>query len=466
MFVGVGASRVRDLFQTARKMGRAIIFVDEIDSIGRKRGAGLGGGHDEREQTLNQMLSEMDGFEATEGIVMIAATNRPDILDPALLRPGRFDRQVVVPLPELSERLAVLNVHAKGKSVGSDVDMSVVARGTPGMSGADLANLVNEAALHAVREDRNVVTMSDFDYARDRMLMGQRRESLAMSEREKELTAYHEGGHAVCAAVLPNADPIHKVTILPMGMALGVTMQLPEEDRHSYEKDWIEERIVVAMGGRIAEQLVFGVMSSGASNDLVTSTEFARRMVREFGMSDRIGPMAWGSQQQVFLGDDLMHTREYSDETARVIDEEVEHILRSCEDRCRAILTEYRYSLDLVARGLLEHETIDGAEVVRLVELGRSGGGSGGGGGLPTGGPGTGGGDSSASVPSAAGLTRSPYPGSTEPRTVPVTEPAGDEQPVPQSEPAHASDAEPATADDDRPAVWAHHHGATPPPAT
>ncbi len=317
MFVGVGASRVRDLFQTARKMGRAIIFVDEIDSIGRKRGAGLGGGHDEREQTLNQMLSEMDGFEATEGIVMIAATNRPDILDPALLRPGRFDRQVVVPLPELSERLAVLNVHAKGKSVSSDVDMSVVARGTPGMSGADLANLVNEAALHAVREDRNLVTMSDFDYARDRMLMGQRRESLAMSEREKELTAYHEGGHAVCAAVLPNADPIHKVTILPMGMALGVTMQLPEEDRHSYEKDWIEERIVVAMGGRIAEQLVFGVMSSGASNDLVTSTEFARRMVREFGMSDRIGPMAWGSQQQVFLGDDLMHTREYSDETAR-----------------------------------------------------------------------------------------------------------------------------------------------------
>ena len=283
MFVGVGASRVRDLFQTARKMGRAIIFVDEIDSIGRKRGAGLGGGHDEREQTLNQMLSEMDGFEATEGIVMIAATNRPDILDPALLRPGRFDRQVVVPLPELSERLAVLNVHAKGKSVSSDVDMSVVARGTPGMSGADLANLVNEAALHAVREDRNQVTMSDFDYARDRMLMGQRRESLAMSEREKELTAYHEGGHAVCAAVLPNADPIHKVTILPMGMALGVTMQLPEEDRHSYEKDWIEERIVVAMGGRIAEQLVFGVMSSGASNDLVTSTEFARRMVREFG---------------------------------------------------------------------------------------------------------------------------------------------------------------------------------------
>ncbi len=466
MFVGVGASRVRDLFQTARKMGRAIIFVDEIDSIGRKRGAGLGGGHDEREQTLNQMLSEMDGFEATEGIVMIAATNRPDILDPALLRPGRFDRQVVVPLPELSERLAVLNVHAKGKSVSSDVDMSVVARGTPGMSGADLANLVNEAALHAVREDRNQVTMSDFDYARDRMLMGQRRESLAMSEREKELTAYHEGGHAVCAAVLPNADPIHKVTILPMGMALGVTMQLPEEDRHSYEKDWIEERIVVAMGGRIAEQLVFGVMSSGASNDLVTSTEFARRMVREFGMSDRIGPMAWGSQQQVFLGDDLMHTREYSDETARVIDEEVEHILRSCEDRCRAILTEYRYSLDLVARGLLEHETIDGAEVVRLVELGRSGGSSGGGGGLPTGGPGTGGGDSSASVPSAAGLTRSPYPGSTEPRTVPVTEPAGGEQPAPQSEPAHASDAEPTTADDDRPAVWAHRHGATPPPAT
>ncbi|MBS1849130.1 MAG: ATP-dependent zinc metalloprotease FtsH [Actinobacteria bacterium] len=375
MFVGVGASRVRDLFATARKMGRAIIFVDEIDSIGRKRGAGLGGGHDEREQTLNQMLAEMDGFEATEGIVMMAATNRPDILDPALLRPGRFDRQVVVPLPELEERLAVLDVHSKGKNIAADVDLAVIARGTPGMSGADLSNLVNEAALHAVRQTRDQVTMLDFDYARDRMLMGQRRESLAMSDREKELTAYHEGGHALCAAVLPKADPVHKVTILPMGMALGVTMQLPTEDRHSYEEDFIQQRIVVSMGGRIAEKLVFGVSSSGAANDLMHATELATRMVREFGMSERVGPMAWGSDHEVFLGEELGQPRKYSDETARVIDEEVERILREAEAWCTEILTEHRHSLDLIARALLEHETIDGDEVNRLVELGRPGGG-------------------------------------------------------------------------------------------
>ena len=369
MFVGVGASRVRDLFQTARKMGRAIIFVDEIDSIGRKRGAGLGGGHDEREQTLNQMLSEMDGFEATEGIVMIAATNRPDILDPALLRPGRFDRQVVVPLPELSERLAVLNVHAKGKSVSPDVDMSVVARGTPGMSGADLANLVNEAALHAVREDRMQVVMADFDYARDRMLMGQRRESLAMSEREKELTAYHEGGHAVCAAVLPDADPIHKVTILPMGMALGVTMQLPEEDRHSYEKAWIESRIVVAMGGRIAEQLVFDVMSSGASNDLVTSTEFARRMVREFGMSDRIGPVAYRiGEEHIFLGKEIQEPRDFSEGTAAVIDEEVRRILREADDHAFNLLKDHRHLMERLVEALMQREELLREEIDAILK--------------------------------------------------------------------------------------------------
>ena len=440
MFVGVGASRVRDLFQTARKLGKAIIFIDEIDSIGRKRGAGLGGGHDEREQTLNQMLSEMDGFEATEGIVMIAATNRPDILDSALLRPGRFDRQVVVPLPELSERHAVLNVHSKGKNIGPDVDLAVVARGTPGMSGADLSNLVNEAALHAVREGRDLVSMLDFDYARDRMLMGQRRESLAMSEREKELTAYHEGGHALCAAVLPKADPVHKVTILPMGMALGVTMQLPTEDRHSYESDWIEQRIVVAMGGRMAELLVFGVSSSGASNDLVTSTELAARMVREFGMSERIGPMAWGGNHEVFLGDELAQTRQYSDETARVIDEEVQRILREAETRCREILTEYRYSLDLVARGLLEHETLDGAEVNRLVELGRSGGtDGGGGGGAPSTDPSGNGGGTDATVPVA---------------------------PVSQAAPAATQVPEPTHVEADRPPAWAHRQGTSTPPAT
>ncbi len=373
MFVGVGASRVRDLFQTARKMGRAIIFVDEIDSIGRKRGAGLGGGHDEREQTLNQMLSEMDGFEATEGIVMMAATNRPDILDPALLRPGRFDRQVVVPLPELSERELILRVHAKSKRMSSDVDLAVVARGTPGMSGADLSNLVNEAALFAVRAGDEEIHQHHFELARDRVLMGARRESMALADSEKEAIAYHEAGHAVAAAVLPKADPVHKVTILPMGMALGVTQQLPMDDRHIYRQDYIEDSLVVRMGGRIAEELVFGVISTGANNDLVGSTELARKMVREWGMSGRVGPMAWGSQGAVFLGDDLMHSRDYSDETARVIDEEVEKILRQQEDRCRETLSAHRAGLDLVARALLEHETIDGSEVYRLVALGREG---------------------------------------------------------------------------------------------
>ncbi len=367
MFVGVGASRVRDLFQSARKMGRAIIFVDEIDSIGRKRGAGLGGGHDEREQTLNQMLSEMDGFEATEGIVMMAATNRPDILDPALLRPGRFDRQVVVPLPEADERLAILNVHCKDKKIDADVDLRTVARGTPGMSGADLANLVNEAALFAVRRGDDKVHMQDFEAARDRVLMGLRRDSMALSDQEKEIVAYHEGGHAVCAAVLPNADPLHKVTILPTGMALGVTQQLPEE-RHLYRQDYIEDSLVVRLGGRIAEELVFGVLSTGANNDLQGATELSRKMVREWGMSDRVGPMAWGSHSQVFLGEDLMSTaREYSDDTARVIDEEVERILREQEERCRQTLRAHRAGLDLVARSLLEHETIDANEVRRLI---------------------------------------------------------------------------------------------------
>jgi cell division protease FtsH len=377
MFVGVGASRVRDLFQNARKLGRAIIFVDEIDSIGRKRGAGLGGGHDEREQTLNQMLSEMDGFEATEGIVMMAATNRPDILDPALLRPGRFDRQVVVPLPEIEERRAILVVHCKSKRLADDADLDVVARGTPGMSGADLANLVNEAALFAVRDGSDEIRNSDFEQARDRVLMGQRRESMALSDAEKEVIAYHEAGHAVCAAVLPNADPVHKVTILPIGMALGVTQQLPVDERHLYRQDYIEDSLVVRMGGRVAEELVFGVISTGANNDLVGSTELARKMVSEWGMSTRVGPMAWGSSGQVFLGEDLIHTRDYSDETARVIDEETERILRVQEERCRETLRQHRKGLDLVARALLEHETIDGAEVTRLIKVATNGDGGG-----------------------------------------------------------------------------------------
>jgi cell division protease FtsH len=368
MFVGVGASRVRDLFQTARKQAPAIIFIDEIDSIGRKRGAGLGGGHDEREQTLNQMLSEMDGFEATEGIVMMAATNRPDILDPALLRPGRFDRQIVVPLPDLEERLPILNVHCKDKRMAPDVDLRVVARGTPGMSGADLANLVNEAALHAVRRGAPSISMVDFEAARDRVLMGQRRESTVLSDQEKEATAYHEGGHAVLAYVLPDADPVHKVTILPTGMALGVTQQLPIEERHTYWREYIEDAICVMMGGRCAEQLVLGSLSTGGSNDLQRATEMARKMVREFGMSERIGPMAWGQEAQVFLGEDLMHSRDYSDVTSRVIDEEVERILREQEARATRLLNEHRRGLAAVARSLLSKETIDGGEVGRLVD--------------------------------------------------------------------------------------------------
>jgi cell division protease FtsH len=377
MFVGVGAARVRDLFQTARKQAPAIIFVDEIDSIGRKRGAGLGGGHDEREQTLNQMLAEMDGFEATEGIVMMAATNRPDVLDTALLRPGRFDRQIVVPLPTQEERVAILKVHMRDKKVSGDVNIDIVARGTPGMAGADLSNLVNEAALFAVRRGQTEIHAEDFEAARDRVLMGLKRESMAISDEEKEIIAYHEGGHAVLAYVLEHSDPVHKVTILPTGMALGVTQQLPEEERHIYRREYIADSIVVALGGRIAEDIVFGHVSTGAQNDLVRITETARKMVREWGMSDRIGPMAWGSQGPVFLGEDLVHMRDYSDETARVIDEEVEQILRQEESRARRILRVHRRGLDAVARALLENETIDGDEVSRLVDdaMGRKAGG-------------------------------------------------------------------------------------------
>ena len=370
MFVGVGASRVRDLFQQARKLGKAIIFIDEIDSIGRKRGAGLGGGHDEREQTLNQMLAEMDGFETTDGIVIMAATNRPDILDPALLRPGRFDRQIVVPLPEYEERLAIIKVHSRDKRMGSDADLETMAKATPGMSGADLANLVNEAALFAVRRGSKEIERIDFENARDRVVMGARRESLVLSAEEKRATAYHEGGHAVLAAVLPHSDPLHKVTILPRGMALGVTWTLPEE-RHTYSKEFFEDVICKAMGGRVAEKIVFGHLNSGAANDLEQATAIARRMVREWGMSDAIGPMAWHGQQQVFLGEDLMTSgREYSDETAQIIDKEVARILQEQETRAGALLQKHRKGLDLVATALLEEETIDGSKVDSLVQQG------------------------------------------------------------------------------------------------
>ncbi|GIU85319.1 MAG: hypothetical protein KatS3mg008_2094 [Acidimicrobiales bacterium] len=314
------------------------------------------------------MLAEMDGFEPAEGIVMMAATNRPDILDPALLRPGRFDRQVVVPLPEAEERLAILQVHCRDKKVADDVDLNLMARSTPGMSGADLANLVNEAALAAVREGADEIHMRHLEYARDRVLIGQRRESVAMTEEEKEITAYHEGGHALVASVLPNADQVHKVTILPTGMALGVTQILPEE-RHHYPLEYLEDKLAYMLAGRVAEKVVFGTVSTGAGDDLVKATELARKMVREWGMSERVGPMAWASHGQVFLGEDLMHTRDYSDDTARVIDEEVERILREQEDRAERVIRERRKALDLIARSLVEHETIDGAELRRLIEL-------------------------------------------------------------------------------------------------
>lgn len=368
MFVGVGASRVRDLFQQARKMGKAIIFIDEIDSIGRKRGAGLGGGHDEREQTLNQLLAEMDGFETTEGIVILAATNRPDILDPALLRPGRFDRQIVVPLPEFEERLSILKVHSRDKRMGSDVDLDTMAKATPGMSGADLANLVNESALFAVRRGSAFIERIDFENARDRVVMGARRESLVLNAEEKRATAIHESGHAILAVVLPHSDPLHKVTILPRGMALGVTWTLPEE-RHTYSREYFEDLICKAMGGRVAEKIVFGHLNSGAANDLEQATSIARRMVREWGMSDKVGPMAWNSQQQVFLGEDLMTSgREVSDHTAQLLDEETSRILHEQEQRAHVVLTRHLKGLELVAAKLIEDETIDGATVGKLVQ--------------------------------------------------------------------------------------------------
>ena len=369
MFVGVGASRVRDLFENARKLGSAIIFVDEIDSIGRKRGSGLGGGHDEREQTLNQMLSEMDGFEASEGIIMMAATNRPDILDPALLRPGRFDRQVVVPLPELDDRKEILAVHLKGKRKEDEVDVSIIARGTPGMSGADLANLVNEAALFAVRAGDSKIGMRHFEQARDRVMLGIERSSMVQTEEELERTAYHEAGHALCAAVQENHDPVHKVTIIPTGMALGVTMTLPTADRHSMDKDEAEAMMVMAMGGRVAEALVFNESSSGAANDLQQATNVARRMVTEWGMSEVVGPMSLSDSGPVFLGEDMMQSKGHSPDTARLVDEEVRRTLIEAEDRCRELLTDYRKGLDLIARALLEHESISGDEVYRLLNL-------------------------------------------------------------------------------------------------
>ncbi len=373
MFVGVGAARVRDLFETARRQRPCIVFVDEIDAIGRKRGAGVGGGHDEREQALNQLLAELDGFEPTEGIVVLAATNRPDILDPALLRAGRFDRQIVIPLPTQDERAAILGVHCRDKPLGDDVDLELLARGTPGMSGAELANLVNEAALTAARRRADRISAADLDAARDRVLMGIRRTSLALSDDERQVIAHHEAGHAVLAHLLPHADPVHKVTILPTGMALGVTHQLPVRDRFLQQRPQLDDALAVRLGGRAAELLVFGVTSSGAQDDLLSATALARTMVREWGMSDAIGHMAWGSRGAVFLGEDLVHTRDYSDETARLIDTETSRILEEQARRARTVLDQHRDAFAAVAAALIERETLSGDEIEVIVE--RTGGG-------------------------------------------------------------------------------------------
>lgn len=368
MFVGVGAARVRDLFKTARDNKPSIVFVDEIDAIGRKRGTGLGGGHDESEQTLNQILAEMDGFEAMEGIIILAATNRPDILDPALLRPGRFDRQIVIPLPTLDERNAILAVHCRGKRMAADVDLDAIARGTPGMSGADLENLVNEAALIAVRRASHEITRADLDAARDRVLLGLQRTSLALSPEEKRIVAHHEAGHAVLAHVLPGADPVHKVTILPTGLALGVTQQLPVDEHALEQRPRLDDALAVRLGGRAAEEMVFGVVSTGAENDLTAATELAGRMVREWGMSEELGEMSWAPRGPVFLGEELVHTRDYSDETARVIDREVARILHEQAQRARRVLEQHRAALEAVATALEHKETLEGAEVATIIE--------------------------------------------------------------------------------------------------
>ncbi|MFP3948499.1 MAG: ATP-dependent zinc metalloprotease FtsH [Gemmatimonadota bacterium] len=369
MFVGVGASRVRDLFEQGKSQAPCIIFIDEIDAVGRHRGAGLGGGHDEREQTLNALLVEMDGFEPNESVILLAATNRPDVLDPALLRPGRFDRQVVVDSPDVRGREGILRVHAKKLPLADDVELSIIARGTPGLSGADLANICNEAALLAARRGAEKVHMEDFERAKDKVMLGTERKSMVLTESERELTAYHEAGHAVIALRVPEMDPVHKVTIVPRGRALGLTASLPEEDRHSYTKEWLEGQLTMLYGGRVAEEMKFGTerVTTGAGNDIERATQIARRMVTQFGMSDVIGLMAVGdSEQEVFLGRELGHRREVSEHTAQLVDQEVKGILDEAHDRARTILTENEDLLEKIARALLERETLDRDEVELL----------------------------------------------------------------------------------------------------
>ena len=368
MFVGVGASRVRDLFEQGKKNAPCIIFIDEIDAVGRHRGAGLGGGHDEREQTLNQLLVEMDGFESNEGVILIAATNRPDVLDPALLRPGRFDRRVVVPRPDVGGREAILKVHSKKIPLSEDVDISVIARGSPGFSGADLANLVNEAALLAARQNRKVVLMADFEASKDKVLMGPERKSLILSDTEKKNTAYHEAGHALVAAMTPHADPLHKVTIIPRGWALGLTQQLPLDDKHTYTGEFLEAQIAVLMGGRVAEELFLNHMTTGAGNDIERATHLARDMVCEYGMSG-LGPLAFGkNQQEIFLGRDIATQRDFSEDTAIKIDGEVKKYVMTGYSRAREILTTNREALVRIAEALLVREVLDGSEIKMLID--------------------------------------------------------------------------------------------------
>jgi cell division protease FtsH len=367
MFVGVGASRVRDLFEQGKKNAPCIIFIDEIDAVGRHRGAGLGGGHDEREQTLNQLLVEMDGFESNDGVILIASTNRPDVLDPALLRPGRFDRRVVVSRPDVRGREGILKVHTRKIPLGEDVDISVIARGTPGFTGADLANLVNEAALNAARYNKKLVAMGDFELAKDKVLMGAERKSMVISNEEKRVTAYHEAGHTLVGLKVPNADPVHKVTIIPRGMALGVTQQLPEGDRHNYSQEYLLGQISILMGGRIAEETFLGSITTGASNDIERATELARAMVCEYGMSD-MGPLTFGKkEEQIFLGREIAQHRDFSEDTAIKIDEQVKKIVTAQYERAKAIIEENRETMIRLAECLLERESLDGVEIRRIV---------------------------------------------------------------------------------------------------
>ncbi|MEQ8664648.1 MAG: ATP-dependent zinc metalloprotease FtsH [Rhodospirillales bacterium] len=370
MFVGVGASRVRDMFEQGKKNAPCIIFIDEIDAVGRHRGAGLGGGNDEREQTLNQLLVEMDGFESNEGVILIAATNRPDVLDPALLRPGRFDRQVVVPNPDITGREQILKVHMRKVPLAPDVEARTIARGTPGFSGADLANLVNEAALLAARRNKRIVTMAEFEDAKDKVMMGSERRSMVMTDEEKELTAYHEAGHALVALHVPKHDPLHKVSIIPRGRALGVTMSLPERDKLSQTKTELTSRLAMAFGGRVAEELIFGVdnITTGAGNDIQQATGIARRMVTEFGFSDELGPLRYAdNEEEVFLGHSVARQKNVSDETAAAIDREVRKLIEDAEETARKVLSENLEDLHKIAKGLLEYETLSGAEVNALL---------------------------------------------------------------------------------------------------